>query len=282
MGSGLRRPACPIPGTDLAGVVEAVGPAVRRFRPGDEVFGDCVRGHSWRHGGAFAEYASAPESGLAHKPAGVSFAQAATVPTTGYIALLNLPADRIGPGRRVLVNGAAGGVGALVVQLAKAGGAHVTGVDHTRKLDLLRELGADDVLDHTRDDFTRAGARYDLIVDIPGNHPLSACRRALTPDGRYVLIGHDDFGRAGRRWLGSVPRFGRLMVISLFVPQVRGGAPGLTKAAAMEALRAHLAAGRLTPVVGHTYRLDEAAAALHHLTDGEPVGRVVLTVPAPA
>jgi NADPH:quinone reductase-like Zn-dependent oxidoreductase len=277
MGSGVRRPACPVPGTDLAGVVAAVGAGVTRFRPGDEVFGETLRGQAWRNGGSFAEYASAPESGLALKPAGVSFAQAAAVPTAGYIALLNLPADRVGPGRRVLVNGAAGGVGAIVLQLAKAAGAHVTGVDHTRKQDLMRTLGADRVVDHTREDFTRGASRYDLIVDVPGNHPVSACRRALTPDGAYVLIGHDHFGRVGRRWLGSVPRFGRLMLMSLFVRQIRGGAGGLTKAEAIETLRAHLEAGHLAPVIDRTYPLDEAGAALRHLADGEPVGRIVLT-----
>ncbi|MCA2214385.1 NAD(P)-dependent alcohol dehydrogenase [Jidongwangia harbinensis] len=277
MGSGVRRPSCPVPGTDLAGVVAAVGAGVTRFRPGDEVFGETLRGQAWRNGGSFAEYARAPESGLAGKPGGVSFAQAAAVPTAGYIALLNLPADRVAPGRRVLVNGAAGGVGAIVLQLAKAGGAHVTGVDHTGKQDLMRRLGADRVVDYTRDDFTRGTSRYDLIVDVPGNHPVSACRRALTPDGVYVLIGHDHFGRAGRRWLGSVPRFGRLMLMSLFVRQVRGGAGGLAKAEAMETLRAHLEAGHLAPVIDRTYPLDQAGAALRHLADGEPVGRIVLT-----
>ncbi|MEE6260228.1 NAD(P)-dependent alcohol dehydrogenase [Plantactinospora sonchi] len=282
MGSGLRRPRCPVPGTDLAGVVVAVGRRVTGFRPGDEVFGESLRGFSWRNGGAFAEYAVAPEEGLVGKPANVTFEQAATVPTTGYIALLNLPTERLRPGRRVLVNGAAGGVGAVVVQVAKAHGAHVTGVDHTRKLDLLRSLGADEVVDHTRVDFTRddptGGARYDLIVDIPGNRPFSACRRVLAPDGCYVLIGHDQFGRTGHRWLGSLPRFARLGLTSLFVPQLRRGSASLSKREAMELLRAHLEAGELTPVIDRTYPLAEAGAALRHLAGGEALGRIVLTV----
>ena len=208
MGAGLRRPARRVPGTDLAGVVEAVGRDVTRFRPGDEVFGETLPSMAWRNGGAWAEYATAPEAALAVKPAGVSFEAAAAVPAAGYIALHNLPADRTGPGCRVLVNGAGGGVGAIVVQLAKAGGAHVTGVDHTAKLNLLARLGADDVVDFTRTDVTREPQRYDLVVDIPGNHPYAAVRRILAPGGVYVLIGHDDFGRGGRRWLGSIPRFG--------------------------------------------------------------------------
>jgi NADPH:quinone reductase-like Zn-dependent oxidoreductase len=279
MGSGLLRPKCPVPGTDLAGVVEAVGKDVTRFRPGDEVFGESLRGYSWRNGGAFAEYASVPEEGLALKPPNITFEQAAAVPTAGYITLLNLPSGRLRRGQRVLVNGAAGGVGALTVQLAKAHGAHVTGVDHTRKLDLVRSLGADQVVDYTRDDFTRSAERYDLIVDIPGNHSFAACRRALTPDGTYVLIGHDQFGRAGRRWLGSLPRFAKLAALTLFVRHLRrGSSPRLSKEEAMATLRAHVEAGQLTPVIDRTFHLSEAGDAIRYLADGEPVGRVILTV----
>lgn len=279
MGSGLLRPKCRVPGTDLAGVVESVGKNVTRFQPGDEVFGETLRGFSWRNGGAFAEYASVPEDVLALKPAGVTFEQAAAVPTIGYITLLNVPRGRMRPGQRVLVNGAAGGVGAFTVQLAKAHGAHVTGVDHTRKLDLVRSLGADEVLDYTREDFTRGDQRYDLIVDIPGNHPFAACRRVLTTDGIYVLIGHDQFGREGRRWLGSLPRFAKLALQSLFVRHLRrGGSARLTKEEAMAALRAYLESGQLTPVVGRTFHLSSAGEAIRYLADGEPIGRVVLTV----
>lgn len=277
MGAGVRRPRCPVPGTDLAGVVASVGSAVTGFAPGDEVFGDSVRGHGWRHGGAFAEYAAVPMDGLAHKPAGVTFEQAASVPSTGYIALLNLPTGRLGPGTRVLVNGAAGGVGAIVVQLARARGAHVTGVDHPRKLDLVRSLGADAVVDHTRTDFTRGAERYDLIVDIPGNHPLRACRRVLSAGGAYVLIGHDAYGRAGHAWLGSLPRFGGLAVRTPFVPALRAGAASsLSKKDAMERLRAHLTDGSLTPVIDRAFPLAAAADALRYLASGEPIGRVVV------
>jgi NADPH:quinone reductase-like Zn-dependent oxidoreductase len=278
MGSGLRRPACPIPGTDLAGTVEAVGAKVTRFRPGDEVFGESLRGYSWRNGGTFAEYASVPESGLAAKPPNVTFEQAATLPTPGYILLLNLPSGWPRPGQRVLVNGAAGGVGTITVQLAKASGAFVTGVDHTSKLELVRSLGADEVVDYTSTDVTRGGQRYDLIVDIPGGRPFAAYRRVLAPGGKYVLIGHDQYGRAGRRWLGSLPRFARLGVLSLFVGQLRRGGPArLDKQQAMATLRDHLEAGHLTPVIDRTYDLSEAAQAIRYLATGQALGRVVLT-----
>lgn len=281
MGAGLRRPACPVPGTDMAGVVEQVGSGVTRFQPGDEVFGETMLALAWRNGGAFAEYVAVPADCLAHKPTTVTFEQAAAVPSIGYITLLNVPADRLRPATRVLVNGAGGGVGGMVVELAKASGAHVTGVDHTRKLDRIRSLGADEVIDYTVRDFTqrRGGSEpYDLIVDIPGNHSTAAVRRVLAPTGRYVLIGHDGFGRHGRRWLGSLPRFGGLMLRSIVVAQLRGAGVRLTKADAMATLAQHLAAGRLIPVIDRTFPLEQAAEAMRYLIDGDPIGRVVLTV----
>jgi NADPH:quinone reductase-like Zn-dependent oxidoreductase len=279
MGSGVRRPRPRTPGTDVAGVVVEVGPAVTRLRPGDEVFGDTVRGFSWRHGGAFAEYVAVPESGLAPKPAEVTFAEAATVPTTGYITLLNLPMDRLAAGRRILVNGAAGGVGMLVVQLATARGAQVTGVDHTTKLELVRSLGATTVVDYTREDCTRGPARYDLVVDIPGNHPYPAWRRVLATDGLYVLIGHDQYGHEGRRWLGSLPRFARLAARSPFDPRLRrGGGSPPTKQEAMATLRSLLESGQLRPVIDRSYPLDRAGEAIGYLAGGQARGRVVLTV----
>jgi NADPH:quinone reductase-like Zn-dependent oxidoreductase len=280
MGGGLRRPKNPVPGTDLAGRVEAVGRNVTRFRPGDEVFGESIGNFQWANGGAYAEYAAVPEGNLALKPAAVTFEQAATVPTAGYIALLNLRgAGALQPGQQVLVNGAGGGVGALALQLAKAYGAEVTGVDRTEKLDLLRSLGADRVIDYSQEDFTRRGERYDLIFDIPGNHPFSACRRVLKPEGRYVLIGHDQFGTVGRRWLGSIPRFIGLMVRSLFVKQLPRpdfSLPG--KQEPMAVLAGFLAAGKITPVVDRTFPLREVAAAIRCLESGQARGRIVLTM----
>jgi NADPH:quinone reductase-like Zn-dependent oxidoreductase len=176
---------------------------------------------SGANGRAFAEYVSVPQVALALKPGNISFEQAAAVPTSGLIALRNLLHEgRLQPGHSVLVNGAGGGVGAFAVQLAKAYGATVTGVDEVTKLDMVRSLGADRVIDYSEEDFTRSGERYDLIFDVPGNHPFSRCRRALTPDGTYVLIGHDRFGESAGRWLGSLPRVLGLVAMSPFVSQL--------------------------------------------------------------
>lgn len=281
MGAGLRRPRNPVPGTDVAGRVAAVGSGVARFQPGDPVFGETMRGFQWRNGGAFAEYVAVPQEALAPMPASVSFEQAAAVPTAGLITLMNLPVGRRAPapGRRVLVNGAGGGVGGFAVQLAKARGAEVTGVDRPEKLALVRSLGADHVVDYTREDFTRAGQRYHLIVDIPGNHPFSACRRALTPDGTYVLIGHDRYGTVGHRWLGSVPRVLGLVARSPFtrqLPPVAFSTPD--KQELMDTLRELLAQGTLTPVVDRTYPLEQVPDAIRYLASGAAQGKVVITI----
>ncbi|MET0837882.1 MAG: NAD(P)-dependent alcohol dehydrogenase [Marmoricola sp.] len=280
MGSGLRRPKVSVPGTDLAGVVERVGGSVTRFRPGDEVFGEAIRGVQWVNGATYAELACAPEEGLAVKPADASFEEAATVPTAGLIALQNLASvGQVRPGERVLVNGAAGGVGGLAVQLAVAAGAVVTGVDSAAKEDVVRRLGAERFVDFTTVDFTREADRYDLVFDVPGNHPLRAVRRVIAPGGRYVLIGHDAFGTAGRRWLGSIPRFVRLMAMSFFVRELpRPDFAAQDKAIAMARLADLLAEGRLTPVIDRAFPLEEAAQALGYLASGQARGRVVLTV----
>lgn len=276
MGSGLRRPKNRVPGTDMAGVVESAGANATRFRPGDEVFGETIRGRQWKNGGAYAEYVSVPADNLAPKPGGVSFEQAACVPTAGLITLLNLPPGPLG---NVLVNGAAGGVGGCAVQIAKARGATVTGVEHTSKLDLVSALGADHVIDYTVEDFTRRGVRYDLIVDIPGNHSFADCRRALTPDGTYVLIGHDRYGDAGRKVLGSLPRFVGLMARSVFQRQL----PRPTRATpptkdSMAVLADLLRTGELSPVIDRAFPLAEAPAALRYLTEGTARGRIVVTL----
>ncbi len=280
MGAELLKPKNGVPGTDVAGHVESVGENVRRFEPGDEVFGESVRGLQWNNGGAYAEYASIPEEALALKPANVAFEQAAAVPTSGLIVLQNLTDEvRPRPGQTVLVNGAGGGVGALAVQISKAYGADVTGVDDTGKLEMVRSLGADRVIDHTRDDFTRSDERYDLIFDIPGNHPFSACRRVLAPDGKYVLIGHDRFGRGADRWLGSVPRVLRLVALSPFVGQLP--APNVSKPDKknqMAVLKELLEAGRITPVIDRTYPLSEVPEAIRYLAEGRARGKVVITV----
>jgi NADPH:quinone reductase-like Zn-dependent oxidoreductase len=278
LGAGLRRPRRRVPGTDLAGHVERVGAKVTRFRPGDEVFGESIKGYQWRNGGAFAEYAAAPEEALASKPANLTFEQAAAIPTSGLIAYNGLREHGpIRPGERVLVNGAGGGVGLFAVQLAKAAGAHVTGVDRSGKLDAIRSAGADEALDGTRTDFTRDGRRYDLILDVPGNHPFSRCRSALTERGTYVLIGHDHYGAIGHRWLGSLPRFARLAVMSPFtsaLPRPTFSMP--SKRDGLAALRDLSEAGKLTPVIDRTYPLTEVREAIDRLQRGNVRGKVVI------
>jgi NADPH:quinone reductase-like Zn-dependent oxidoreductase len=279
MGSGLRRPRNPVPGTDLAGQVEAVGGNVTRFRPGDEVFGQTVGANLWGNGGTYAEYAAVAEARLERKPANLSFEQAAVVPTSGPIAVQGLRDEgRLRHGQRVLINGAGGAVGTFAVQFAKAYGADVTAVDGTEKIDRLRSIGADQVVDYAREDFTRIGERYDLILDIPGNHPWSELRRALTRDGTYVLIGHDQYGRAGRRWIGSLGRFAKLIVLSPFTSQVhpfRGAKDPGDRLLVMKEL---IEAGKITPVIDRAFPLSEASAAIRYLESGQAFGKVVITM----
>jgi NADPH:quinone reductase-like Zn-dependent oxidoreductase len=282
MGAGFFKPKNPIPGTDVAGIVESVGTNVTTFRAGDPVFGETIPAHQWMNGGAFAEYVSVPEDLLTMKPDNITFEQAASVPTSGYIALQNLRhPSQFRPRQNVLINGAGGGVGILTLQILKAQGMHVTAVDGPRKLDMLRSLGADKVMDFTQEDFTQLGFRYDLIVDVPGNHPFSACRRALKPEGRYVLIGHERFGASGKRVFGLIPPFLKLIVLARFVKQLRGPAiPIPTKKEAMALLRELLEAGKITPVIDSTYQLSEAREALRHMIEGETRGKVIITATA--
>jgi NADPH:quinone reductase-like Zn-dependent oxidoreductase len=278
MGAGFARPKNPIPGTDMAGVVESVGKNVTRFQAGDEVFGETIANMQWINGGAYAEYVSVAEDNLAMKPANVTFEQAASVPTSGYIALMNLgETSQVGAGQEVLVNGAGGGVGSLALQLAKAYGARVTAVDSAKKLDLLRELGADEVIDYTREDFTQRESCYDLIFDIPGNHSLSECKRALTPEGKYILIGHEKFGEGGQRVLGLIPHFFKLMFLSLFVKELTKPNFSMpSKKDTIEVFREFLEAGKITPVIAKAFPLAEAREAFRYLMEAEPTGRVVI------
>jgi NADPH:quinone reductase-like Zn-dependent oxidoreductase len=277
--AGFARPKNPIPGTDMAGTVESVGRSVTRFRGGDDVFGETILTNQWKNGGAYAEYVSVPQELLALKPGNITFEQAAAVLTSGYIALMNLrDTSRLQPGKAVLVNGAGGGVGSLALQIAKAYGAHVTAVDSTSKLDMLRTLGADEVVDYTREDFTRQNGRYDLIFDIPGNRPFSACRRALKPDGRYVLIGYENYGATGTRILGILPYFFKLMFLSRFDRQLRGpGLPPPTRTEAMAVLRELLEAGKITPIIDSTYPLSGVSEAFRHMIEDELHGKVIIT-----
>ena len=223
---------------------------------------------------------SVPEDALALKPANFAFERAAAVPTSGLIALQNLPNEgRLHSGQSVLINGAGGGVGALTVQLAKAYGAKVTGVDDTTKLDMVRLIGADEVIDYTKEDFTQSGDRYDLVFDIPGNHPFSACRRVLAPDGKYVLIGHDRFGKGAGRWFGSIPRVLKLVALSPFVSQLPPpNFSMLNKKGSMVLLRQLLEVEKLTPVIDRTYPLGEVPEAIRYLEEGRARGKVVVSV----
>lgn len=275
MGAGLVRPSPRIPGTDMAGEVVAVGVAVTAFEPGDAVFGETISGMQWRNGGAWAQYVAVPAEWLAPMPAQLSFEQAATLPTAGLIVIANMP-SRVGAGARLLVNGAAGGVGGLFVQVARGRGAHVTGVDRGDKLDLVRELGAHEVIDYTTEDFTTSGQTWDVVVDIPGNHPWARIAPVVASDGAYVLIGHDGYGTAGRT-LGSIPRVMGLLVRGRRDSRIPGfdtTTPG--KSDVLAELTRLVEQGHVAPVVDRTWPLEGAAAAVEHLASGAACGRVVL------
>ena len=266
-GYGFRAPKHGVPGTDLAGVVTAVGADVTRFAPGDEVFGTGI--------GTYAEYARAREDQLAAKPTTLTFEQAAALPASGVTALQALR-DRgaVQPGQHVLVIGASGGVGTFAVQLAKAFGAEVTGVCSTTKTDLVRSLGADHVVDYSLEDFTATGTRYDLILDIGGNTSLSRLRQALTPKGTLVIVG----GETSGKWLGGTDRQVRAMVLSMFVSQKLGTFIAAVKQEDLLVLAQLAESGQLTPAVDRTFSLDEAPKAIRHLDEGHARGKVVVTV----
>jgi NADPH:quinone reductase-like Zn-dependent oxidoreductase len=263
---GLRRPKNPVPGLDLAGTVVAVGSAVTRFSPGEEVFGT---GH-----GSFAEYAVAPEDQLALKPANLSFEQAAVVPVSGLTALQALTdVGRLQTGQRVLIIGASGGVGSYAVQLAKALGAEVTGVSSPAKLDLVRSLGADHVIDYTREDFADDEHRYDLILDIGGNPTLSRLRRALTHTGTAVIVGGEQGGR-----LTGLGRQLRAVALSLFIRQRLTFFVSKERGSDLERLTEFIEAGQLTPSIDQIFSLDQVPEAMRHFVAGKVRGKVAITV----
>jgi len=267
---GLRKPKDTRLGTDVAGQVEAVGKNVARFKPGDEVFGLCR--------GSFAEYACTSEtasfmSALAVKPERVTFEQAAAAPVAGLTALQGLrDKGNIQAGLKVLINGAAGGVGTFAVQVAKSYGADVTGVCSTRNVDMLRSLGADRVIDYTQEDFSKSGQRYDVLFDCIGNHSLRACRRVLNPGGRYVLIGAEH-----GRWISPVDSLIKALVVSCFVKDVVPlMAKGNNEDLAM--LGEIIETGKVTPAIEKCYRLGEISEALRHLEGGHARGKIVIIV----
>jgi len=266
IGFGFRRPKNRVPGVDVAGTVVAVGSAVTKFDVGDEVFG--------MSRGSFAEYAAAREDKLAHKPASCTFEQAATVGISGGTALQALTAGRVQARQRVLIIGASGGVGSFAVQLAKAAGAEVTGVCSTNKLDLVRNLGADRVVDYTREDFADGVHHYDLIIDIAGNSTLSRLRRALTPTGTAVIVGGESKGNL----TGGIDRQLRAMILTPFVSQRLTGLASKERASDLEVLAGQITAGAVTPSIDRTYPLDQVPEAMRHLAAGKVKGKTAITI----
>jgi len=264
--SGIRRPKNPVPGVDVAGTVIAVGSAVTRFAAGDDVFGF--------GNGSFAEYAVAREDKLARKPVNASLEQAAVVPVSAATALQALcDVGHVESGQQVLIIGASGGVGSYAVQLAKAFGAEVTGVGSTTKLDLVRSLGADHVIDYTRDDFADGEHRYDLILDIGGNPALSRLRRALTPTGTAVIVGGEEGGN-----LTGMNRQLRALALSPFVRQRLTMFIAKQRSRDLERLTELIDAGKVTPSIDRTYPLDQVPEAMRHLEAGKARGKVAITI----
>ncbi len=268
---GLLKPKHTILGVDVAGRVEAVGRNVRELQPGDEVFGSSEPMKK----GAFAEYVCAPEDGMALKPADLTFGQAAAVPVAALTALQGLrDKGQIRPGHRVLINGASGGVGTFAVQIAKSFGADVTGVCSTRNVDMVRSIGADQIIDYTREDFTQSGQRYDLMLDAVGNRSVSDCRRVLTPKGVYVAVA----GPQGL-WLGPLTYWFKVLLASLvgsqkMVPMLAK----LGKKKDLVVLLELLEAGKVTAVIDRRYKLSEVAEALRYQGEGHAQGKTVITV----
>ncbi|NBE96070.1 NAD(P)-dependent alcohol dehydrogenase [Nonomuraea sp. KC401] len=264
--AGLTRPKAHVLGFDLAGQVEAVGKDVTKFQPGDEVYGVCK--------GAFAEYVTVPEGGpVARKPAALTYEEAAAVPTAGLTALQGVRDKAQVGGRKVLVNGASGGVGTFAVQLAKVLGAEVTAVCSGRNADLVRSIGADHVIDYTKEDFTRSTQKYDLILDNIANRSLAACRRVLAPRGTFV---HNS--GSGGPWVGVVGRIVLLLVSSLFVRQKLVSLMTKENADDLAALGRMLESRDITPVIDRTYRLSDVPDAVGYLERGHARGKVVITL----
>lgn len=267
MGGGVFKPKIKILGADIAGQVEAVGSNVKQFRPGDKVFGDisdCGRG-------GFAEYVCAPENVLALKPANLTFEEAAAVPLAAITALQGLRDNgQIQPGQKVLIQGASGGVGTFAVQIAKALGAEVTAVCSTGKLDMMRSLGADHVIDYTQEDFTQNGQRYDLILVANGYHPLSAYKRVLSPKGIYVMAG------------GSTAQLFQALLLGPWMSMTGSKKMGVLSAKSNQKdlifMKDLLEAGKVTPVIDRRYPLSEVAEAVRYLETGHARGKVVITM----
>jgi len=270
MGVGLRKPKDTRLGVDFAGTVEAVGKNVTQFKPGDDVFGG--------RGGAFAEYVCPRANrAVAIKPANLTFEQAASVNIAGITALQALrDKGKVQPGQKVLINGASGGVGTFAVQIAKSFGTEVTGVCSTRNVDLVRSLGADHVIDYTKEDFAKGAERYDAILDNVPNHSLSECRHVLNPKGKYVMIGGG--GPNDSRWIGPFGRVIQTLLVSPFVGQEMGMMMADTSQKDLTILADMMQSGKVKPVIDRTYKLSEVPEAIAYLEQGHARGKVIITV----
>src|SRR5213592_2667688 len=270
LGVGLRKPKDTRLGVDFAGTIEAVGKNVTQYKPGDEVFGG--------RGGAFAEYVCRRATGaIALKPANVTFEQAAALNIAGITALQGIrDKGKVQPGQKVLINGASGGVGTFAVQIAKSLGADVTGVCSTRNVDLVRSLGADQVIDYTTEDFTKSPERYDVMLDNVGNHSLSECKGVLTPAGKYVLIGGGGAGDQG--FLGGLGKALWAMVFSKFVNQQMGMMMADANHNDLTILADMMQSGKMKPVIDRTYKLEQVPDAIRYVEQGHARGKVVITV----
>jgi NADPH:quinone reductase-like Zn-dependent oxidoreductase len=267
MAVGLSKPKIPIPGTDVAGTVELVGKNVTSLRPGDEVFGWCT--------GAFAEYACAPADHFVTKPTNVSLDQAASIGVSASAALQLLrDQGKVAPGQRVLINGASGGLGTFAVQIAKAFGAEVTAVCSARNTELVRALGADRVIDYTREDFTKGTNRYDFILDNVGNHSLSAVRGVLTPTGKLLT----NNGTAGGRWFGTLGTMIKAGVVSMATRRQMTPSIKFQNRPDLVALKELVESGKVTPVIDGTYPLSEAAQAIARVGEGHARGTVIISI----
>ncbi|PTL76939.1 NAD(P)-dependent alcohol dehydrogenase [Vitiosangium sp. GDMCC 1.1324] len=264
---GLSQPKRRIAGQNVAGTVEAVGSHVTAFKPGDEVYGQTP-------GGAFAEYVCASADMLAPKPANLTFEQAAAVPVSGMTALQGLrDAGQLKPGQKVLINGASGGVGTFAVQIAKALGAEVTAVCSTRHVDKVRAIGADRVIDYTREDFARGAERYDVMLDLVGNRPLADCRAVLKPEGVFV----SSAGSPGGNWIGPIVWMLKVMLAGMFGRQKVALLMSTPRQEDLLFLRSLLEAGKVTPVIERQYALRETAAAVGHVAEGHAQGTTVIS-----
>ena len=266
LGAGLRKPEETRLGVDFAGTVEAVGKNVTQFKAGDDVFGGRT--------GAFAQYVTARERNIVAKPANITFEQAASVPIAAITALQAVrDKGKVKPGQKVLINGASGGVGTFAVQIAKWLGANVTGVSSTKNVELVKSLGADQVIDYTRQNFTEGSERYDVIIDNVGNHPLSAYRRVLNPKGIYVMVG----GEKGK-WISPMDRVAAMYVYSKFVDQQMGMMLANINKADLGILGDLMKTGKVTPVIDRRYPLSQLPEAIGYLEEGHARGKVVITV----